>query len=251
MNVSIHKDNLSLGEAAGKQAGALIKSQLADRGRAHIILATGTSQFETLRHLIADRGIDWSKVIIFHLDEYIGLSDQHPASFRKYLRERFIAHVPKPAAIHLIDGEGDARAECTRLGKLIAAHPIDVALVGIGENGHLAFNDPPADFKTEEPYLVVDLDDQCVAQQYGEGWFKSLDEVPRKAISMSIRQIMKSQHIICSVPDTRKAQAVHECIDLPVNNLHPASILQEHPRCTIYLDGASASALTSIDHGVS
>jgi glucosamine-6-phosphate deaminase len=247
MNVSIHKDNISLGEAAGKEASKLIKNCIAAKGRAHIILATGTSQFETLRHLIADTEIAWDKVMMFHLDEYIGLSEQHPASFRKYLRERFLAQVPALAAVHLINGEGDPLMECRRLGALISAHPIDVALVGIGENGHLAFNDPPADFKIEEPYLVVDLDDQCVAQQYGEGWFKTLDEVPRKAISMSIRQIMKSQNIICSVPDARKAQAVHDCIDGGVSNVYPASILQEHPRCIIYLDAASASALTSIE----
>lgn len=245
MEVSIHRDNLSLGAAAGRHAAALIKTTITSNGSANIILATGTSQFETLRHLTADKDIDWSKVVMFHLDEYIGLSDQHPASFRKYLRERFIDTVPDLGVAHLINGEGDVALECRRLGTLIRAHPIDVALVGIGENGHLAFNDPPADFAIEEPYLVVDLDDQCVAQQYGEGWFKSLEEVPRKAISMSIRQIMRSQNIICSVPDVRKAAAVHNCLDGPVNKLHPASILQTHERCTIYLDKDSASLLKS------
>jgi len=245
MKVFIHQDALELGQAAGKEAAHQIKMAIAANGRAHVILATGTSQFETLRQLISDKQIAWDKVVIFHLDEYIGLSDQHPASFRKYLRERFIAQVPSPGAVHLIDGEGDPYLECRRLSTLINDHPIDVALVGIGENGHLAFNDPPADFKAKEPYLVVDLDDQCVAQQYGEGWFKSLDEVPRKAISMSIRQIMKSKSIVCSVPDARKAQAVHDCLDGDVSNLHPASILQEHAQCTIYLDTAAASQLSS------
>ncbi|MEJ1240452.1 glucosamine-6-phosphate deaminase [Chryseolinea sp. T2] len=243
MNILIHPDPAALGDTAGKEAARLIKEAIAKSGRAHIILATGTSQFETLRELMSDKDIAWDKVIMFHLDEYIGLSDQHPASFRKYLRERFLEKVPPLRAAHLIDGEGDAVAECERLGMMIAAHPIDVALVGIGENGHLAFNDPPADFDIPQPYIVVQLDDQCVAQQYGEGWFKSLDEVPRQAISMSIRQIMKSRNIICSVPDGRKAKAVHECLDKSVSNRHPASILQRHPNCTIYLDKASASQL--------
>lgn len=245
MTVSIHKDPSGLGLEAGVAAAALIKAAIASNGRANIILATGTSQFETLQRLIADKQIAWDKVTMFHLDEYIGLPVTHPASFRKYLRERFLANVPALAAAHLINGEADPQGECRRLGELIVKHPIDVALVGIGENGHLAFNDPPADFDAEDPYLVVNLDDQCVAQQFGEGWFKSLHEVPRKAISMSIRQIMKSKHIVCSVPDARKAIAVHDCLDKAVSNLHPASILQRHAHCTVYLDESSASLLTS------
>lgn len=243
MNVSILQTPAELGDAAGQQAAQLIKDAIAAHGKAHIILATGTSQFETLRHLIADKDIAWDKVVMFHLDEYIGLSDKHPASFRKYLRERFIEKVPALADVHLINGEGDAASECSRLSRIITDHPIDVALVGIGENGHLAFNDPPANFEIEQPYIIVELDDQCVAQQYGEGWFKSLDEVPRKAISMSIRQIMKARHIICSVPDARKAQAVLDCLEHPITNLHPSSILQQHVRCSIYLDTESASLL--------
>lgn len=245
MTLSIHKDPTRLGKEAGTAAASAIKDAIASNGKANIILATGTSQFETLQHLIADKQISWDKVTMFHLDEYIGLPITHPASFRKYLRERFLAHVPRLAAAHLINGEVDPQAECRTLGGLIALHPIDVALVGIGENGHLAFNDPPADFDTDEPYLIVDLDDQCVAQQFGEGWFKSLEEVPRKAISMSIRQIMKSKSIICSVPDARKAIAVHDCLDNAVSNLHPASVLQQHGSCTVYLDNSSASLLTS------
>jgi glucosamine-6-phosphate deaminase len=243
MNISILSDPKQLGHVAGKNAAQWIKAAIAGKGRARIILATGTSQFETLNQLIADKDIAWNKVVMFHLDEYINLSDNHPASFRKYLRERFLANVPPLAEVHLINGENNSVTECERLGELINEHPIDVALVGIGENGHLAFNDPPADFETETPYLVVDLDDQCIAQQYGEGWFKSLDEVPRKAISMSIRQIMKSHRIICSVPDARKAQAVFDCLEGPVTNLHPASILQQHPNCEVYLDKASASLM--------
>ena len=181
---------------------------------------------------------------MFHLDEYIGLPITHPASFRKYLKERFIAKVPPLKAAFLIDGENDPVAECDRLSKLISKHPIDVALVGIGENGHLAFNDPPADFDIEKPYIVVDLDDQCVQQQFGEGWFPSINDVPRKAISMSVKQIMKSKHIVCSVPDARKAVAVKNTVENQVSNIYPASILQTHQHCIIYLDPLSAALLT-------
>jgi glucosamine-6-phosphate deaminase len=183
-------------------------------------------------------------VTAFHLDEYIGLPITHPASFRKYLWERFASKLPLPlAAFHYIDGEGDATAECRRLGALISAGPIDVAFVGIGENGHLAFNDPPADFETEDPYIVVDLDDACRRQQLGEGWFPTFDDVPKQAISMSIRQIMKSRCIVASVPDQRKAEAVRVSVKGPVSPHAPASILQQHPDCTLYLDPASASLL--------
>jgi len=215
----------------------------AAKGSANIILATGTSQFETLNQLIAEQGIDWSKVVMFHLDEYIGLPITAPASFRKYLTERFLSKVPALKAAHLINGETDAQAECDRLSGLITRHPIDVALVGIGENGHLAFNDPPADFETEVPYIIVELDEACRRQQLGEGWFKSFEEVPRRAISMSVKQILKSKQIICSVPDKRKAKAVKDCVDRPVSNLFPASILQSHSGCTLFLDAASSSML--------
>ena len=244
MDIVISRDIKEMGKEAGSNAGRMIRTAISERGIANIILATGTSQFETLTQLIAEEGIDWSKVVMFHLDEYIGLSITHPASFRKYLKERFLAKVPPLKAAFLIDGETDASAECERLGKLISTHPIDVALVGIGENGHLAFNDPPADFDTEQPYIVVDLDDQCVQQQFGEGWFPTLKDVPRKAISMSVKQIMKSKQIICSVPDARKAQAVKNSIENQVSNRYPASILQNHAHCTIYLDPSSAELLT-------
>ena len=180
---------------------------------------------------------------MFHLDEYIGLSISHKASFRHYLNERFIYLVPTLKMGHLINGELDPDQECARLADLILQNPIDVALVGIGENGHLAFNDPPADFDTEKPYIVVDLDEACRAQQMGEGWFETMNDVPRQAISMSIKQIMKSVHIVCSVPDERKAQAVTDCLTKPVSNEYPASILQNHAHCDLYLDANSASLL--------
>lgn len=243
MTVSISPNPLDLGQKAGKIGAELIRKAIFTQGFANIILATGTSQFETLKQLSAEKDIDWSKVVVFHLDEYLGLSITHPASFRKYLVERFFNHVPQLKAYHLIDGENDPEKECERLSTLIQNHPIDVAFVGIGENGHLAFNDPPADFETEKPYLVVNLDHACRMQQFGEGWFPNLEAVPTQAISMSICQIMKSKSIICSVPDLRKAQAVKDCLKGEISNLHPASILQEHQDCQILLDQPASSLL--------
>jgi glucosamine-6-phosphate deaminase len=188
-------------------------------------------------------GIDWAQTVFFHLDEYVGVPVTHPASFRRYLRERIVDRV-HPGAFHFIEGDAaDPHAEARRVGALIAAHPIDVAFVGIGENGHLAFNDPPADFDTEEPYVVVSLDEACRRQQLGEGWFERLEDVPARAISMSIRQILKSGEILGIVPDARKARAVHECVDLPVSVQHPASALRGHSRTTVYLDEPSAALL--------
>ncbi|WP_312398626.1 glucosamine-6-phosphate deaminase [Sphingobacterium sp.] len=243
MNVKILKTREELGLAAGKAGIAAIKTAIAANGEANIILATGQSQFETLATLVAAADIDWSKVRMFHLDEYIGISVTHKASFRNYLTERFVDLVGPLKEVVLIDGEGDPQLECDRLGKKIEAHPIDVAFVGIGENGHLAFNDPPADFEASAAYLLVNLDMQCRQQQLGEGWFVSIDEVPAQAISMSIRQIMLSRKIICAVPDRRKAAAVRNCLSGAISNWHPASILQRHQDCTCYLDQESASLL--------
>lgn len=241
MEIHIEDNPIELGRKAGKLGAQLIKKVISDKGVANIILATGTSQFETMNTLIADKEIDWSKVVMFHLDEYIGLPITHKASFRKYLKERFLDHVPELKAYYLIDGEKDPQEECQRLNALIRKHPIDVAFVGIGENGHLAFNDPPADFETTEPYLVVNLDKACRAQQMGEGWFPTLDDVPKQAISMSVRQIMATDVIICSVPDKRKAEAVVNSLTGEVTPDVPASILQQHDRCYMYLDKESAS----------
>jgi len=244
MKIEVNTNPVELGQAAGREAADLIRKAIEDKDTANIILATGTSQFETLNQLIREKSIDWSKVTMFHLDEYIGIPETHPASFRKYLKERFLAKIPPLKAVNLINGESNPEAECVWLGDLITQHPIDVALVGIGENGHLAFNDPPADFDTEEPYIIVGLDEACRRQQFGEGWFKKVDDVPGQAISMSIRQIMKSQNIICSVPDARKAQAVKNSVDQQVSNRFPASILQTHDHCTLFLDQASAALLS-------
>lgn len=244
MEIILAKDATGLGESAGNAAAELIINAIEQNGQANIILATGASQFETLKQLILQKEIDWSKVVMFHLDEYIGLPESSNASFRKYLKERFIDKVPPLKATYLVNGENDPVRECNRLNSIIELHPIDVALVGIGENGHLAFNDPPADFDTKEPYIIVELEEQCRKQQFNEGWFKSVADVPTKAISMSISQICKSKHIICSVPDSRKAKAVKDCLEEPVSNLFPASILQLHPNCTYYLDKNSSALLT-------
>ena len=244
MKITIAKDQYELGRMAGMTAAELIRNSIVENGYANIILATGASQFQTLHQLI-NEPVEWSKVTMFHLDEYIGLPVTHNASFRKYLQERFLASVPSLKAVYLIDGENDASSECERLNNIIKDHPIDVALVGIGENGHLAFNDPPADFKTEQLYIIVDLDKKCREQQLAEGWFDSLDEVPRQAISMSIQQIMKSKHIICSVPDSRKAIAVKDCLEQPIDNNYPASILRHHADCKYFFDEESAVLVSS------
>lgn len=245
MQINISINAQELGIKSGKQAATLIKGAIKNKGNANIILATGASQFETLNELISDKEIDWSKVVMFHLDEYIDLPETSPASFRKYLKERFINKVMPLKACYLINGETDPLTECERLNTIIQQHPIDVALVGIGENGHLAFNDPPADFYTTNPYIIVNLDEPCRTQQFNEGWFKTMNDVPRQAISMSIKQIMLSGAIICSVPDKRKAEAVKNCLSGKINNMFPASILQSHDHCICYLDEYSASLLSA------
>lgn len=242
--LEIHATRKACGRAAAAYGAVRLRAAIRANGSARIIVATGASQFEMLEALVAAPDIDWTRVTAFHLDEYVGLPITHPASFRQYLWKRFVSRLPLPLAdFHYLNGEGDAAAECRRVGKLIQAAPIDLAFVGIGENGHLAFNDPPADFKAKAPYLVVTLDTACRRQQLGEGWFKTLRQVPRQAISMSIRQIMAARAIVCTVPDTRKAQAVRDCLAGNVTPMHPASILQEHADTRFFLDKPAASLL--------
>jgi len=245
MKIIVSENPAELGRLAGRDAVQLINDAIKKNGQANIILATGTSQFETLNQLIKE-DIDWSKVIMFHLDEYIGLPESSPASFRKYLKDRFLEKVAPLKASYLVNGEADPLIECRRLSAVIEKNPIDVALVGIGENGHLGFNDPPADFETNQPFIVVELDEKCRNQQFGEGWFKTIEDVPRKAITMSIKQIFKSKYIICSIPDSRKAIAVRDCLEEPVSNLFPASILQLHKDCICFLDKSSSALLTHV-----
>jgi glucosamine-6-phosphate deaminase len=243
VDIQIHDSPEALGRAAATRAAGAVKAALAARGQARVIAATGASQFAFLDALRHEPGVDWRAVTFFHLDEYVGLPDTHPASFCRYLRERVVEPL-HPGHFEFVNGVNpDPEAECARLEQLIQTQPIDVAFVGIGENGHLAFNDPPADFTTRRAYLVVNLDDACRQQQVGEGWFPSLDEVPRRAISMSVTQILAARELLVIVPDARKARAIHDCFDGPISVDHPASALQQHPRVTVFLDRPSASLL--------
>lgn len=242
MEIIISETKQDLGKKAALRGAGLIRMAIRDRGEANIIVATGASQFEMLSALVKEE-INWTRVTAFHLDEYIGLPKTHPASFRKYLKERF-ADLVSPGAFIYVNGDIDPDQECMRLGQLIIKHPIDVAFVGIGENSHLAFNDPPADFETEEAYIVVNLNEDCRRQQMGEGWFPTVNDVPEKAISMSIKQIMKSKAIICSVPDLRKAEAVKKTVEGKITPAIPASIMRRHEAVWLYLDKDSASLLS-------
>jgi len=244
LQIRIVSDKDSLGRAAAEQAAASIRRAIQQRGVARIIAATGASQFEFLDALTAAPNIDWSCVEVFHLDEYIGLPITHPASFRKYLLERLI-NKTGITRYHFLDGDGDARRSVAEIGRELQREPVDLAFVGIGENGHLAFNDPPADFETDDPYLIVQLDHKCRQQQVNEGWFGSVAEVPSQAISMSVRQIMRARELIAVVPDERKAQAVKNSLEGEIIPMVPASILRRHSNVTIYLDKDSAALLTS------
>lgn len=241
MEIIISENKQILGKVAAQKGAELIRKAIFETGKANIIVATGASQFEMLSELVKE-DVDWSLVTAFHLDEYIGIPETHPASFRKYLKERFV-DIVSPREFIYVNGETEPEQECARLGKLISQHPIDVAFVGIGENSHLAFNDPPADFETDEAYLVVKLDEDCRKQQMGEGWFSTINDVPEKAISMSIRQIIKSKAIICCVPDKRKAEAVKKTVESTITPMVPASIMQQHDTTWLYLDKDSASLL--------
>jgi glucosamine-6-phosphate deaminase len=244
MELCIYPTTNEMARAAAERAAGLLNQAILAHGAANLILATGASQFEMLSHLVTLE-VDWSKITAFHLDEYLGLPLAHPASFRRYLQERFAEKVPSLRQFHFVDGEAsEPHGECRRLGNLLESHLIDVACIGIGENGHLAFNDPPADFETDESYILVNLDEACRRQQVGEGWFPDLEAVPRQAISMSIRQIMKSKAIVCTVPDARKAEAIRQTVEAVVSNQVPASILQTHPRCWLFLDEPAASLLS-------
>ena len=243
MRIKVFEEKKDLARAAAEQAASSIRNAIRESGRARIIAATGASQFEFLEVLTAAADIDWRRVEMFHLDEYIGLPISHPASFRRYLQERLIQKTGI-TNYHLLDGETDPSAAIRSANEAIAAAPIDIAFVGIGENGHLAFNDPPADFETEEPYLIVNLDQACRLQQVGEGWFANISETPKQAISMSIRQILKAKEILAVVPDSRKAKAVKACLEGEISPMAPASILRRHENTTVYLDKNSAAWLT-------
>ncbi|HEY1685335.1 MAG TPA: glucosamine-6-phosphate deaminase [Tepidisphaeraceae bacterium] len=246
MNQYIYQTKQEMGKEAAARGAAAIRDAITRNGSAHIIVATGASQFEMLEALTRERDVPWHKVSAFHLDEYVGLPITHPASFRLYLWQRFVSKLPLPlAAFNYVNAEKEPQKECDRLGKIIHERPVDVAFIGIGENGHLAFNDPPANFDVEDPYIVVNLDDACRRQQLGEGWFPTFDDVPKQAISMSIKHILKSKQIVCTVPDQRKAKAVADAVKGAVTNHVPASILQKHGNTDLFLDQAAASLLKS------
>ena len=233
MVIKVFNNKREMAKVAAEQAASILRAAIADHGRA---------QFQFLEVLTALPDIDWQRVEMFHLDEYIGLPESHPASFRKFLQERLIRKTGITQH-HLLHGEEDPAKVVREVGRELISAPIDVAFVGIGENGHLAFNDPPADFETEEPYIVVTLDEACRRQQLGEGWFPTFEDVPKRAISMSIRQILKAKQIVCFVPDARKANAVKACFEGEISPLAPASILRTHPDTTVYLDVNSATLL--------
>ena len=243
LKIRIFENKLKLSQVAAEHAANSLRACAGAAGYARLVAATGASQLEFLEALTGVAGVDWKRVEVFHLDEYVGLAAPHPASFRKYIRERLIA----PTGIshyHLLDGESDPEKVAREVGKELGAKPVDLLFAGIGENGHLAFNDPPADFETEHPFLVVKLDEACRRQQVNEGWFAGVQDVPQKAITMSIRQIMRAREIICVVPDRRKAEAVKACLEGEISPMAPASILREHANVTVYLDDESASLLS-------
>jgi glucosamine-6-phosphate deaminase len=243
MILKLFSDLQSLGTAAAEQAAVAIQRAIAERDCCRLVLATGNSQLAFLDALTKTPGIDWKKIEAFHLDEYVGMPITHPASFRKFLLERVIQKTGIER-YHFVEGDAaDLSAAIREVGTQLTSAPIDLAFVGIGENGHIAFNDPPADFDVDDPYIVVELDEACRRQQAGEGWFADISQVPRRAISMSVRQIMKAQEIVCVVPDKRKAHAVKMCLEGEISNMAPASILRRHANARVYLDRESASLL--------
>jgi len=243
MRLKVFNDKITLGRAAAEQAATAIRRAISERGEARIIAATAASQLEFLDALTKASGIDWTKVEAFHLDEYIGIPITHPGSFRKMLMEQLVVKTGI-RQYHLLAGDAAEPAAVVReIGTQLASAPIDIAFLGIGENGHIAFNDPPADFNTEEPYIIVNLDEACRQQQVGEAWFADLSQVPKQALSMSAKQILKAKEILAVVPDKRKARAVKACFEGEISPMAPASILRRHPNATVYLDTNSASML--------
>lgn len=246
MNITIHVSPTpqELGAHAAAAIAQLLNDAIAQQGSARLILSTGASQFETLDALIK-LDVAWDKVEMFHLDEYVGLPESHIASFRKYLKERFVNKLPLKAA-HFVNGEGDVAANIETLTKELKQAPVDVGVIGIGENGHIAFNDPPADFETDAAYKVVTLDERCRRQQVGEGWFAAVEDVPTQAITMCVKQIMACRHIVTAVPHAVKAEAVYNTITRPVTPEVPATMLKTHPDWRLFIDDASAAQLFSI-----
>jgi len=243
MKINILENSVELGKYAAAYSAEIINEAIARKGKTRIVLSTGASQFDTIKALI-EKDIDWSRVEMFHLDEYIGIPETHPASFRKYLKERFLNKINIKQA-YLLDGEDDPQKVISHLTAEIRKEEIDLGLIGIGENAHIAFNDPPADFGTEEAFICVSLDDACKQQQVREGWFATMDDVPKKAISMTVHQIMQCRHIVSCVPHTVKAKAIRDTLENQLTNTIPATMLKKHPDCALFLDKNSASLINT------
>jgi len=246
MKINIYSNKKETSKEAALQAASILNKAICQKGTATFVIATGVSQLDFIEHLITEGNVDWSKTRMFHLDEYIGLPETHPASFRKYLKEKFISKVGRIKESNLINGDAvDPQKECDRLNRILQNEIVDIAFVGVGENGHLAFNDPPANFEIEDPFIVVNLTKSCRKQQVGEAWFNSIKDVPQKAISMSIKQIMKAKNIICTIPGERKAQAVKDCFGTDnISPMYPSSVLKKHKNCFVFLDFDSAKYLS-------
>jgi glucosamine-6-phosphate deaminase len=242
MKLHLEPDRRAMSAAAARHAAASLRQVIAGTGNARIVAATGASQLEFLQELTSQPDVDWQRVELFHLDEYAGVPEGHPASFRRYLRENLIDRTGI-VRYHFLDGQADLDDVRRRVGAELSREPVDVMFAGIGENGHLAFNDPPADFEATDPYIVVTLDEACRKQQVGEGWFARIEDVPTTAISMSIQQMLKAREMLVVVPDERKAAAVKAALEGPMTPLVPASILRTHPNVTLYLDESAASQL--------
>lgn len=241
MNINISRTPAELGKNAATLVVRKLKEAIQNNGEARLLVSTGSSQFETLKNLV-ESDVDWTKIEVFHLDEYIGLDESHPASFRKYLYERLINHIPVKK-FYPVNGNGDAAKNIAKLSVEILRKRIDVGVIGIGENAHIAFNDPPADFDTTQPYIIVNLDERCRLQQVNEGWFPSLEAVPPTAISMSVHQIMQCDIIISAVPHIVKAEAVASTLMNELTNIVPATMLKQHPDWNLFLDNFSASGI--------
>ena len=244
MLIHVSKTPAEMGGEAAALIAQKLNAAIARKGEARLLLSTGASQFEMLEALVR-QPVDFSKVTMFHLDEYVALPVTHIASFRKYLQERFVSKVPLKEAV-FVNGEGDVAANIAALTARIREAPIDVGAIGIGENGHIAFNDPPADFDTQESFKVVTLDARCKRQQVGEGWFATVDDVPKQAISMTVSQIMACESIVSVVPHAVKAEAVRNTLERDVTNLVPATIMKTHPDFNLFLDSESAAGFIKL-----
>lgn len=247
--VLIAPTNEALGARAAEDFARAVARHQADRGDIAVILATGNSQLSFVRAVVKRDDIDWSRVTVLHMDEYEGMSESHPASFRRWMNENLLAHV-SPKAFHGVEGDAEpVQDELTRYGDLVRDLDPAICVMGIGENGHLAFNDPPADLETRELIHVVELDEACRKQQVGEGHFESLEQTPTRALSLTVHALLRPSTVMVLTPESRKAEAVRRALLGPVTPDCPASVLQGAPHATLYLDEESAAELPSTSAG--